>query len=114
MKPRKERSDGVGPGRLGGIPCFIYAEKEGLLLVSDECWVGASRLIRTFRMQSVGCFQIFIINRSPRVSSTSATCGSSRTTYRWHESSGGKVLKSTLFAIQLSFRGFTYEAAEKA
>ena len=37
MKPRRERSDDVGPGRLGGIPSFIYAEKEGLL-VSYECW----------------------------------------------------------------------------
>ena len=37
MKPQKERSDDVGPGRFGGISSSFHAHgKEGLLPVSDE------------------------------------------------------------------------------
>ena len=40
MKPQRGRSDGVGPGRLGGISSsFRVRGKEGLLPVSDECWM---------------------------------------------------------------------------
>ena len=38
MKPQRERSNGVGPGRFGGISYF-YAHGKGLLPVSDECCI---------------------------------------------------------------------------
>ena len=39
MKPQMERSDGVGPDRLGGISSLFPAnEKEGLIPVSDVGW----------------------------------------------------------------------------
>ena len=39
MKPIRERSDDVGPGRLGSISSFNAHGKEGLLPASDECWM---------------------------------------------------------------------------
>ena len=66
MKPQRERSGDVGPGRLGGISSSFHAHgNEGLLPVSDECWMVHRD---PYRMQSVWCFQIFLINRPPRSS----------------------------------------------
>ena len=40
MKPQMERSDGAGPDRLGVISSsFCPNGKEGLLPVSDDCWL---------------------------------------------------------------------------
>ena len=39
MKPQKERSDGAGLDRLGGISSSLRAPGKGLLPVSDECWM---------------------------------------------------------------------------
>ena len=42
MNPQQEISDGVAPGRLGGF--FRAHVKEGMLLVSDVCWMITSRM----------------------------------------------------------------------
>ena len=40
MKPRRERSDGVGLDSLGGFSSSFRAHgKEGLVPVSDKCWM---------------------------------------------------------------------------
>ena len=39
MKPRRERSDGVGLDSLGGISALRARGKEGQILVSDKCWM---------------------------------------------------------------------------
>ena len=40
MKPKRERSNGVGPSRLGCISSPLHVHrKEGLLPVPDECWI---------------------------------------------------------------------------
>ena len=75
IKPQRGRSDGVDPGRLGGISSFHASSLRWILN-------GASRfVIRTFRMDPARCFQITLISRSPcssvgvdipSVSSTSA------------------------------------------
>ena len=58
MKPQRERSDGV---RLGGISFSFRADgKEGLLPVSNECWMVHQY---SSRMQSVWCFQRFPTTR---------------------------------------------------
>ena len=54
MRPQRERSDGVDPDSLGVISSFRAHGNEGLLPVSDECWMVPHRfVIRPFRMQSV-------------------------------------------------------------
>ena len=73
MIPRKERSDGVGPGRLGGISSFFHAHaKEGLLPVSDVCWM----VHRDSLYASPECNQFGVSRNSgvdiPSASSTSA------------------------------------------
>ena len=68
MKKQRERTDGVGPGRLGGIFSSFHAHgKDGLVPVSDECWM-LHFVLRMSRMQPVWCFQKFLISRSPRSS----------------------------------------------
>ena len=53
MKPQWERSDGIGPGRLGGISSFRAHGKEGLHPVSDEL---DAEMIQHNKISSQSCY----------------------------------------------------------
>ena len=103
-KPPRARSYGVGPDSLGGISSSFHVHgKEGLISVSDECWMVSSSFVkRTFRMRSVCCLQRFLMSILPRSASAAfpqrpgLICGSSLATDGTDESSDSKVLKLKL------------------
>ena len=65
MTPQMERSDGVGPGRLGGVSCAF--REDCVRFPMNVGWCIKKKIRDTHGQNEIlCCFQRFLIRRSPR------------------------------------------------
>ena len=84
MKPQRERSDGVRPGRLGSTFSSFMGKKDCFRFLMNVGWCFKIRDTHVQNAKPVWCFQIFLISRSPLYSVGVDFPSVSYTSALWH------------------------------